>query len=204
MYTYVLLRNSLVVAHCCLTRDSNSVGVTGRPEASSFSPSTNLTSQNLKKHNRELMIKNHHSGLKTQGTTLLNLLPEIQKFFRAILSRERGELMLTCKQTKTPLLSFSHHKWTIPHLILTIITGPGWAKYRDLSVGNKTICHFHTSTIARRRKQWFHLHMTRILFAAKHSWKTLHRSKPLFAGHVVGSRPMKRKKNLYPKIMSLD
>lgn len=98
MYTYVLLRNSLVVAHCCLTRDSNSVGVTGRPEASSFSPSTNLTSQNLKKHNRELMIKNHHSGLKTRGTTLLNLLPEIQKFFRAILSRERGELMLTSKQ----------------------------------------------------------------------------------------------------------
>lgn len=93
MYTYVLLRNSLVVAHCCLTRDSNSVGVTGRPEASSFSPSTNLTSQNLKKHDRELMIKNHHFGLKS------NLrLPEIQKFFRATLSRERGKLMLTSKQ----------------------------------------------------------------------------------------------------------
>lgn len=70
MYTYVLLRNSLVVAHCCLTRDSNSAGVTGRPEANSFSPSTNLTSQNLKKHNRELMIKNSHFGLKiiTKGT----------------------------------------------------------------------------------------------------------------------------------------
>lgn len=104
MYTYVLLRNSLVVAHCCLTRDSNSVGVTGRPEASSFSPSTNLTSQNLKKHNRELMIKNHHFGLKS------NLrLPEIQKFFRATLSRERGETNVN-KQTKTPFLSFSHQK----------------------------------------------------------------------------------------------
>ena len=66
MYTYVLLRNSLVVAHCCLTRDSNSAGVTGRPEANSFSPSTNLTSQNLKKHNRELMIKNYHFGLKSK------------------------------------------------------------------------------------------------------------------------------------------
>ena len=65
MYTYVLLRNSLVVAHCCLTRDSNSAGVTGRPEANSFSPSTNLTSQNLEKHNRELMIKNYHFGLKS-------------------------------------------------------------------------------------------------------------------------------------------
>ena len=156
MYTYVLLRNSLVVAHCCLTRDSNSVGVTGRPEASSFSPSTNLTSQNLKKHSRELMIKNHHFGLKTEGTegtTLLNLLPEIQKFFRATLSRERGEINVN-RQTTTPFLSFSHHKWTIPDLILTT-TGPGWAKYRDLSVGNKTICHFHTRTIARRRKEWF-------------------------------------------------
>ena len=35
-----------------------------------------------------------------------------------------------------------------------------------------------------------------ILFAAKHCWMALHMSRPLFAGHVVGSRPMKRKKNL--------
>ena len=47
--TYVLFRNSLVLAHCCLTRDSNSSGVTGRPEPNSLSPSTNLTSENLKK-----------------------------------------------------------------------------------------------------------------------------------------------------------
>ena len=29
--------------------------------------------------------------------------------------------------------------------------------------------HFHTRVIARRRKAWFHLCMSRILFAAKHS-----------------------------------
>ena len=34
----------------------------------------------------------------------------------------------------------------------------------------------------------------RILFSAKHSWTALRMSRPLFACHVVGSRPMKRKK----------
>ena len=43
-----------------------------------------------------------------------------------------------------------------------------------------SICHFHT----RAR---FQLRMSRILFAAKH----------LFAGHVVGSRPMKRKERIF-------
>ena len=31
------------------------------------------------------------------------------------------------------------------------------------------ICHFHTRAMARRRKAWIHLRMSRILFAAKHS-----------------------------------
>ena len=50
-------------------------------------------------------------------------------------------------------------------------------------------------------------HNGRILFAAKHIWSTLHMSRPLlfcrqlFAGHVVGSRPMKQKKNLFQMII---
>jgi len=88
--------------------------------------------------------------------------------------------MLTCKQ-KHPSQVLTITNEQSPVKYLTII-GPGWAKDRDLSVGSKTNCQFHKRTVARRRKAWFHLHMSRILFAAKHSWKTLHKSKPLFAG----------------------
>lgn len=56
LHTYVLLRNSLVFVHCCLTRDSNSAGVTGRPDANSLSPSTNLISENLKKVIKQLLV----------------------------------------------------------------------------------------------------------------------------------------------------
>ena len=42
--------------------------------------------------------------------------------------------------------------------------------------------------------------MRRILFDAKHkakqSWRTLRMNRPLFVGHVVGSRPMKKRKTL--------
>ena len=34
--------------------------------------------------------------------------------------------------------------------------------------GSEAICHFHARAIARRRKAWFHLRMSRVLFAAKH------------------------------------
>ena len=50
---------------------------------------------------------------------------------------------------------------------------------------------------------WFHLHMSRILFAARHSevddiaHEQIIIIRQLFAGHMVDSRPMKRKKNLY-------
>ena len=54
-------------------------------------------------------------------------------------------------------------------------------------------CHFHARAIAKRRKVWFHLRMSRILFAAKHSWIT--------ADHVVGSRSMKRKNKLLRMII---
>ena len=56
LQTYDFFRNSLVFAHCCLTRDSNSAGVTGRPDAKSLLPSTNLTSENLKKVIKQLTV----------------------------------------------------------------------------------------------------------------------------------------------------
>ena len=85
--------------------------------------------------------------------------------------------------------------------------GRGWAKYRDLLVASrsilfakawrprqiiliwetdeKAICHFHTRAITRRRKAWFLLRMSRILLATKHSWTTLHMSRPLFVGSYL-------------------
>ena len=68
-------------------------------------------------------------------------------------------------------------------------------------------CHFYTKLIARRRKAWFHLCMSRVLFVAKHSWTTLPMSRPLFVYSylqvtcVVGSLPMKRKKYLHQMII---
>ena len=50
-------------------------------------------------------------------------------------------------------------------------------------------------------KHGFSLHMSRILFAARHCWAAFHMSRQLFAGHMVGSRPMKRKKNLLQMII---
>ena len=61
----------------------------------------------------------------------------------------------------------------------------------------KAICHFHKTATARRRKAWFHLCMSRMLFAAKHSWTTLSMSRPLLncrqlsAGHIMCSQPVK-------------
>ena len=49
----------------------------------------------------------------------------------------------------------------------------------------KRSAFFHTRTIARRRKAWFRLCMSRILFAAKHSWTTLRMSGPLFVGSYL-------------------
>ena len=71
--------------------------------------------------------------------------------------------------------------------------------------------HFHARAIARRRKAWFHFRMSRKWFAVKHrrhyrrhcAWAD-HYFSQLFAGHKVGSRPMKRKKNLYRMITILS
>ena len=43
-----------------------------------------------------------------------------------------------------------------------------------------TFCHFHARAIARIRKGWLHLHISRILFAAKQSWMTVRTIRPLF------------------------
>ena len=51
--------------------------------------------------------------------------------------------------------------------------------------GSEAICHFHTSKIKRRMKAWFCLCISRILFAAKHSWTTLRMSRPLFVGSYL-------------------
>ena len=44
---------------------------------------------------------------------------------------------------------------------------------------------FHARTIERRRKVWFRLRMSRILFAAEHSWTILRMSRPLFLGNYL-------------------
>ena len=41
---------------------------------------------------------------------------------------------------------------------------------------------FHAKVIVRKRKAWFRLRVSRILFAAKHSCTTLRISRPLFVG----------------------
>ena len=49
------------------------------------------------------------------------------------------------------------------------------------------ICHFHARAIARRRKAWFHLRMSSILFAAKRSWITLRTGRPIFVAVICRS-----------------
>ena len=49
-------------------------------------------------------------------------------------------------------------------------------------------CHFHARAIAKRRKAWFHLRMSRILFAVKHSQTTLRMSRPLLLAVICRSR----------------
>ena len=58
---------------------------------------------------------------------------------------------------------------------------------------------------------WFHLCMSRLLCVAKLSWMTLCFAlkwnficRQLFADHVVGSWPMKRKKNLHQMIIKFS
>ena len=70
----------------------------------------------------------------------------------------------------------------------------------------KRFAFFRARTIARRRKEWFRLHMSRILFSQTQLDDIAHKQtvicRQLFAGHLVGFRPMKRKKTLHRMIMS--
>ena len=50
---------------------------------------------------------------------------------------------------------------------------------------SETICHFHARAIARRRKAWFHVRMSGIIFSAKHCWTTLCMSRPFFVGSYL-------------------
>ena len=64
----------------------------------------------------------------------------------------------------------------------------------------EVICHFS-------QRAWLQLRMSRILFAAKHVLNdTTHEQtiicRQLFAGHVVGSWPMERKKTMRRMIIS--
>ena len=68
------------------------------------------------------------------------------------------------------------------------------------------ICHFHAKVIARRRKAWFPLRMSRILFAAKTQLNDIAHKQTiicgqLFVGHVVGSPPVERRKSFYRMII---
>ena len=57
------------------------------------------------------------------------------------------------------------NNWSVRSLSLPFMIILGW--------------HFLTRAITGRRKAWFHLRISRILFAATHGWKTLHSSRPL-------------------------
>ena len=68
-------------------------------------------------------------------------------------------------------------------------------------------------TQTSKEQAWFHLRMSSIVFAAKNSQSQTKLNdiahehtiicRQLFAGHVVGSRPMKRKKHLHRMIILL-
>ena len=62
---------------------------------------------------------------------------------------------------------------------LLAIIQRGCAKYRDLSVASRSI-DLRYFCFGKLREAWFHLRMSKILFAAKQSWTTLRMSRPLF------------------------
>ena len=66
---------------------------------------------------------------------------------------------------------------------LLAIIERGCAKYRDLSVASRSIDLRDKPRyfcFGKLREAWFHLRMSKILFAAKQSWTTLRMSRPLF------------------------
>ena len=59
------------------------------------------------------------------------------------------------------------------------------SKYFALTEFNNLFYHSVTNAITKRRKAWFHLCLSRILFAVKHSWTTSCMSSPLFVPAVI-------------------
>ena len=97
---------------------------------------------------------------------------------------------------------------------IIIVLAESIAKYHSITeivFFNEYLLEAKQSTIFMQEllqeEKSFHLCMSRILLTAKQSWATLLMSRPLliyrqlFAGHVVGSRPIKRKKNLQQLII---
>ena len=126
-----------------------------------------------------------------------------------------GEQINYLPKPKAEANNWSARHWQITIFAITefnncfIIRSPSLF-FVWISLGSGVICHFHARAIARRRKERFPLRMSRILFAAKHFSQTLLDGvapeqtvicRKLFAVHVVGSRPMKRKKNLLQMII---
>ena len=78
-------------------------------------------------------------------------------------------------------------------------------RYFVITEFNKAILHFHARAITTRRKAWFHLRMSKILFAATQLDDIGHEQtiicRQLLSGHVVDSPPIKSKANLHRMIM---
>ena len=73
--------------------------------------------------------------------------------------------------------------------------------FKGISSGSEAICHFHARAIARRTKPCSFAHEQNSICSQKQLNHIAHGHtiicRQLFAGHVVGSRPMKRKKHLH-------
>ena len=76
-------------------------------------------------------------------------------------------------------------------------------------MGSEAICHFHARGIARRKKSTVSFtHVQNIICSQTQLDGIAHEQtiicRQLFAGHVVGSRSMKRKKNLLRMIILIN
>ena len=69
------------------------------------------------------------------------------------------------------------------------------------------ICHFHARAISRRRKAWFHIRLSRALFAVKSlddiEYEQTIICRQLFAGHMVGCRQWKGRKIFHRIVKSV-
>ena len=89
-----------------------------------------------------------------------------------------------------PRLEAEENSWFVRHWQSTTfcVNRAQWQIALQIIIVCKAICHFHETAIARRRKAWFCLCMSRMLFPAKHSWTTLSMSRPFFVGSYLQVR----------------